>query len=116
MGALLGVAVLGVLEGIVEAIVLSLGDSVRRTWRPSDAVLCRVRGRKGYHDIDRNPDAAQIPGLVLYRFDAPLFFANAELFADRLAAAIRARNDQTMHCFRSNCSVDRSSSVSSGST
>lgn len=95
LAALLGVAVLGVLEGIVVAIVLSLGDFVRRAWRPYDAVLGRVWGRKGYHDIDRHPDAAQIPGLVLYRFDAPLFFANAEVFADRLTAAMRARNDVT---------------------
>ncbi len=95
VAALLGVAILGVLPGIGVAIVLSLGDFIRRAWRPYDAVLGRVRGRKGYHDIDRHPDAAQIPGLVLYRFDAPLFFANAEVFADRLAAAMRARDDLT---------------------
>jgi high affinity sulfate transporter 1 len=91
MIALVGVAALGVLEGIGVAIVLSLGDFIRRAWRPYDAVLGRVRGRKGYHDLDRHPDAAQIPGLVLFRFDAPLFFANAELFAERVAAAVRAR-------------------------
>ena len=91
IAALLGVAVLGVLQGIVVAVLLSLSDFVRRAWRPYDAVLGRVWGRKGYHDIERHPDAVQIPGLVLYRFDAPLFFANAELFADRLTAAIRAR-------------------------
>ena len=90
VAALLGVAILGVLQGIGVAIVLSLGDFIRRAWRPYDAVLGRVPGRKGYHDIDRHPDAAQIPGLVLYRFDAPLFFANAEVFADRLAAAMQS--------------------------
>ena len=95
IAALLGVAVLGVLQGIVVAVLLSLSDFVRRAWRPYDAVLGRVWGRKGYHDIDRHPDAVQIPGLVLYRFDAPLFFANTELFADRLTAAIRARKDMT---------------------
>ena len=71
IAALLGVAVLGVLQGIVVAVLLSLSDFVRRAWRPYDAVLGRVWGRKGYHDIERHPDAVQIPGLVLYRFDAP---------------------------------------------
>ena len=70
-------------RGIVVAIALSLAEFVRRAWRPYDAVLGRIR-RKGYHDIDRHPEAAQIPGLVLYRFDAPLFFANAEFFVDVL--------------------------------
>ena len=93
MVALVGVVALGALEGIVVAIVLSLGDFVRRAWRPYDAVLGRVRGRKGYHDIERHPEAAQIPGLFLFRFDAPLFFANAELFAERLASGIAARED-----------------------
>ena len=81
------------LPGIVVAIVLSLANFVRRAWRPYDAVLGRVPGRKGYHDIERHPDAAQIPGLVLYRFDAPLFFANAEVFADRVMDAVQARDD-----------------------
>ncbi len=93
--ALLGVAVLGALEGILVAIALSLGNFVRRAWRPYDAVLGRIDGTKGYHDVDRHPDARQIPGLVLYRFDAPIFFANAELFAERLLRAIRARGEPT---------------------
>lgn len=93
--ALAGVAILGALAGILVAIVLSLGDFVRRAWRPYDAVLGRIDGTKGYHDIDRHPDARQIPGLVLYRFDAPIFFANAELLADRLLRAIRARDEPT---------------------
>ena len=93
--ALLGVAVLGALEGILVAIALSLGNFVRRAWRPYDAVLGRIDGTKGYHDVDRHPEARQIPGLVLYRFDAPLFFANAELFVERLLRAIRARGEAT---------------------
>jgi MFS superfamily sulfate permease-like transporter len=92
---LLGVAVLGALQGIVVAIVLSLGNFVRRAWRPYDAVLGRIDGRKGYHDLDRHPEARQIPGLLLYRFDAPIFFANAELFAEHLLRAIRARGEPT---------------------
>jgi MFS superfamily sulfate permease-like transporter len=94
VAATLGVAVVGVLEGIVVAIALSLANFVRRAWRPYDAVLGRVPGRKGYHDIERHADAAQIPGLVLYRFDAPLFFANAEAFADRVMDAVQAREDR----------------------
>ena len=93
LGALLGVAVLGVLPGVAVAIALSVANFVRRAWRPYDAVLGRVPGRKGYHDIDRHPEAVQIPGLVLYRFDAPLFFANAEAFASRLDQAMAARDD-----------------------
>jgi high affinity sulfate transporter 1 len=80
VAAFLGVALLGVLAGIFLAIVLSLGDFVRRAWRPHDAVLGRVESMKGYHDLERFPDARRIPGLLLYRFDAPLFFANAEYF------------------------------------
>jgi MFS superfamily sulfate permease-like transporter len=59
-------------------------------WRPHCAVLGDVEGVPGYHDIKRYPDARQIPGLVLFRWDAPLFFANAELFRDRVLAAVEA--------------------------
>ena len=84
----LGVAVLGVIQGIFIAVALALLDFIRRAWRPYDAVLGRVDDLKGYHDITRHPDARRIPGLVLFRWDAPLFFANAEVFADRLRLAI----------------------------
>ena len=57
-------------------------------WRPHSAVLGRAEGVKGYHDITRYPDARRIPGLVLFRWDAPLFFANAELFHDRVLDAV----------------------------
>ena len=79
-----GVALLGVLWGIFVAILLSLADFVRRAWRPHDAVLGREDELKGYHDIDRHPTARRIPGLLLYRFDAPLFFANAGYFHRRV--------------------------------
>ena len=91
--ALTGVIVAGVLEGIVIAVVLSLANFIRRAWRPHDAVLGRVGDRKGYHDIERHPGAMQIPGLVLYRFDAPLFFANAEHFLRRVKKFIAARGE-----------------------
>ena len=84
LAAFLGVALLGVLTGIFVAILLSLGDFVRRAWRPHDAVLGREDELKGYHDIDRHPSARRIPGLLLYRFDAPLFFANAGYFRRRV--------------------------------
>jgi high affinity sulfate transporter 1 len=84
----LGVALLGVIEGIFIAVALALLDFIRRAWRPYDAVLGRVDDLKGYHDVTRHPDARRIPGLVLFRWDAPLFFANAEVFADRLRGAV----------------------------
>jgi MFS superfamily sulfate permease-like transporter len=89
MIAFAGVAVLGVLWGVGTAIALSLLDFIRRAWRPHDAVLGRVDNLKGYHDTERYPDARRIPGLVLYRFDAPLFFANADYFRERIRALAR---------------------------
>jgi MFS superfamily sulfate permease-like transporter len=85
----LGVAVVGVIPGIFIAVGLSLFAFIKRSWRPYDAVLGRVDGRDGYHDVSRHPEARLIPGLVLFRWDAPLFFANAELFQDHVKRAIR---------------------------
>jgi high affinity sulfate transporter 1 len=85
---LLGVVLLGVLPGIVLAVALSLTDFIWRSWRPYDAVLGRVKGVKGYHDVSRHPEATLIPGLVIFRWDAPLFFANAGMFRRRLLDAI----------------------------
>jgi MFS superfamily sulfate permease-like transporter len=84
MAAFLGVALLGVLPGIAIAVALSVLDVFRRVWRPYRAVLGRVDGLKGYHDVRRYPDAEQLPGLVLYRFSGPLIFANANTFRDDL--------------------------------
>ena len=70
---------------------LALADFVRRAWRPYDAVLGRVDGLKGYHDVARHPEARRVPGLVLFRWDAPLFFANAEVFQDRVRRAVARR-------------------------
>jgi high affinity sulfate transporter 1 len=84
LAAFVGVALLGVLVGIATAIVLSLGDFIRRAWRPHDAVLGREDELKGYHDLERHPAGRQVPGLLLYRFDAPLFFANAGEFRRRV--------------------------------
>lgn len=87
---LLGVVLAGVMAGLAIAIGLSLANFVRRAWRPHDAVLGRIEGVRGYHDVERHPEAHQIPGLVIFRFDAPVFFANAQHFQRRLAAALRA--------------------------
>jgi len=86
-----GVIFVGVLQGIAIAVALSLANFVRRAWRPYSAALGRIDGRKGYHDVARHPDARQIPGLVLFRFDAPLFFANAEHFTTRVHDLVTER-------------------------
>ena len=79
----LGVAVFGAIPGIGLALAIAIIAFLWNGWRPYSAVLGRPDGVEGYHDITRYPDARQIPGLVLFRWDAPLFFANAELFKER---------------------------------
>jgi high affinity sulfate transporter 1 len=83
-----GVAVFGAIPGIVLAIVIAVIEFLWDGWRPHSAVLGRVDQVKGYHDITRYPGARRIPGLVLFRWDAPLFFANAEFFHDRVLDAV----------------------------
>lgn len=83
-----GVAVLGAIPGIGLAIAIAILEFLWDGWRPHSAVLGRPQGVDGYHDITRYPDARQIPGLVLFRWDAPLFFANAELFKERALEAV----------------------------
>lgn len=88
IGCLLGVALLGAIPGIGLAILAAVIEFLWDGWRPHSAVLGRVDGIKGYHDISRYPEARVVPGLVLFRWDAPLFFANAELFRDRVLDAV----------------------------
>jgi high affinity sulfate transporter 1 len=83
-----GVAVFGAIEGVGIAVVIAVLEFLWDGWRPHFAVLGRVEGVRGYHDITRYPNARQLPGLVLFRWDAPLFFANAELFKDRALDAV----------------------------
>ena len=83
-----GVAAFGAIPGILIAIVMAVIEFLWDGWRPHSAVLGRVDRVEGYHDIARYPDARLIPGLVLFRWDAPLFFANAEFFHDRVLDAI----------------------------
>ena len=88
MVCFVGVAVLGALPGIGLAIAIAILEFLWDGWRPHSAVLGRAHGVKGYHDITRYPDARLIPGLVLFRWDAPLFFANAEFFKERVLVAV----------------------------
>ena len=86
-----GVAVFGAIPGIGVAIVVAVVEFLWDGWRPHSAILGRPDGVSGYHDLERYPSARQIPGLVLFRWDAPLFFANAEFFRQRvLDAAARS--------------------------
>ncbi|MET0837690.1 MAG: SulP family inorganic anion transporter, partial [Marmoricola sp.] len=84
LAALLGVALFGVLPGIAIAVGLSIINVFRRAWRPHQAVLGRVEDVAGYHDSRFTPSTHHMPGLVIYRFDAPLFFANARTFRDQV--------------------------------
>ena len=87
LATLAGVLVLNILYGVLLAIGLSVADLLRRVARPHDAILGQVAGLAGMHDIDDYPAAHTIPGLVVYRYDSPLFFANADDFKRRAMAA-----------------------------
>jgi high affinity sulfate transporter 1 len=95
MAAFLGVVILGVLPGIALAVALSIGNVFRRAWWPYQTTLGRVPGLAGYHDVTSYPHARLLPGCVIYRFDAPLFFANSRTFREQIrgiaAAAPRPR-------------------------
>jgi len=90
VGCLAGVALFGAIPGIGLAIAFAIIEFLWDGWRPHSAVLGRVDGVRGYHDITRHPAARIVPGLVLFRWDAPLFFANAELFKARVLDAASA--------------------------
>jgi high affinity sulfate transporter 1 len=87
--AFAGVALLGVLPGIAIAVGLSILNVFRRAWRPYQTTLGQAEGVAGYHDIRSYPSARRLPGLVIYRFDAPLFFANAKTFRDEVTRLAR---------------------------
>src|SRR6516225_2847159 len=90
IAAFLGVVLLGVLPGIAIAVGLSILNVFRRAWWPYDTELGRVDGLPGFHDVHSYPDAQHLPGLVIYRFDGPLFFANATTFRDEVRRMARA--------------------------
>jgi high affinity sulfate transporter 1 len=83
-----GVAVFGAIPGILIALIMAVIEFLWDGWRPHWAILGSVDDVEGYHDVTRYPDARLIPGLVLFRWDAPLFFANAEFFNDRVLDAV----------------------------
>ena len=85
-----GVAVFGAIPGIGIAILLAVIEFLWDGWRPHSAVLGDPDEIEGFHDVTRYPQAKRIPGLVLFRWDAPLFFANAELFTERVLDAVAA--------------------------
>ena len=90
VGCFAGVAVFGVIHGIALSIAAAVIEFLWDGWRPHHAVMGRVDGIRGFHDIRRYPEARLVPGLVLFRWDAPLFFANAELFQERVLEAVAA--------------------------
>ncbi|OLS60286.1 SulP family inorganic anion transporter [Pseudomonas putida] len=94
MTCFVGVVVLGAVPGIGLAVVIAVIEFLWDGWRPHYAVLGRVAGIRGYHDISRYPDARRVPGLVLFRWDAPLFFANAELFQNCVLEAVAKAPDK----------------------
>ncbi|MFD8141524.1 SulP family inorganic anion transporter [Streptomyces sp. NPDC059708] len=93
LGCTLGVLALGILHGVLVAVALSVTELLARVARPHDAVEGMVPGLAGMHDIDDYPTAHTIPGLLIYRYDSPLFFANAEDFHRRALAAVNAQPD-----------------------
>ncbi|MFG1605230.1 sulfate permease [Actinoplanes sp. NPDC049265] len=88
LAALAGVVVFDILTGVLLAVGLSVADMLHRVARPHDAVLGIVPGLAGMHDVDDFPAARTVPGLLIYRYDSPLFFANAENFRQRALAAV----------------------------
>jgi high affinity sulfate transporter 1 len=86
-----GVVLLGVLQGIVVAVALAILLFFRRNWWPHGAVLGRLAGDEGWHDVASHPDAEQIPGVVVFRWEAPLFFANARSFSGQIREIARER-------------------------
>ncbi|WP_329333992.1 sulfate permease [Streptomyces sp. NBC_01352] len=93
LGCLAGVLVLDILYGVLVAVGLSVAELLTRVARPHDAVEGLVPGVAGMHDVDDYPEARTIPGLLVYRYDSPLFFANAENFRRRALAAVDEQED-----------------------
>ncbi|MFD0265583.1 SulP family inorganic anion transporter [Streptomyces sp. NPDC127106] len=93
LGCTLGVLALGILYGVLVAVALSVAELLTRVARPHDAVQGIVPGLAGMHDVDDYPTARTIPGLLVYRYDSPLFFANADDFRRRALAAVDAQDE-----------------------
>jgi SulP family sulfate permease len=89
---LVGTVVVGILQGVVLAIALSILEMLLRLARPHEGVLGRVPGIAGMHDVDDYPDARTIPGCMFYRYDAPLFFANIRDLRERVHKLLALEN------------------------
>jgi high affinity sulfate transporter 1 len=89
-----GVVLLGVLQGIVVAVTLAILLFFRRNWWPHGAILGKAEGEEGWHDVDTHPESEQIPGVVVYRWEAPLFFANAGSFREQIRKLVRVHRPQ----------------------
>jgi SulP family sulfate permease len=87
-----GTVVFGILTGVGVAIALSLLEMAQRLARPHEGVLGRVPGLAGMHDVDDYPDAQTLPGLIVYRYDAPLFFANVSDLRRRALLVVAQEN------------------------
>jgi SulP family sulfate permease len=105
------VLIVDILYGILVAIALSILDLLRRVARPHAGVLGYAPGVAGMHDIDDYPDAKQVPGLLVYRYDSPLFFANAENFKARALESIELHGpiEWMLLNFEANVQVDLTS-------
>lgn len=77
---------IGVLPGVVFAILLALFNVLAKIYKPQDVVLGRVPGLDGYNDIGLDPRSETLPGAIFYRFEGPLLFFNAEYFKSRVQA------------------------------
>jgi high affinity sulfate transporter 1 len=89
-----GVMLLGVMQGIVVAVALAILLFFRRNWWPHGAILGKLPGDQGWHDAATYPDSEQIPGVVVYRWEAPLFFANAGTFSEQIRKIVRERQPE----------------------
>lgn len=93
LAAFAGVLVFDILYGVLLAVGLAVAEMLHRVARPHDAVQGFVPGLAGMHDIDDYPQATTVPGLLVYRYDSPLFFANAEDFRRRALAAVANQHE-----------------------
>jgi SulP family sulfate permease len=110
------VLIVDILYGILVAIALSILDLLRRVARPHDGILGYAPGVAGMHDIDDYPDARQVPGLLVYRYDSPLFFANAENFKRRALESIEQHGpiEWLLLNFEANVHIDLTSTDAMG--
>ncbi|ASN52116.1 SulP family inorganic anion transporter [Sinomonas sp. R1AF57] len=95
--AFVGVTTLGVLPGILVAVGLALLEFVRRAWSPYRAELGDLQDVPGYHDLSRHPEGVRVPGLVIARFDAPLFFANGAVFTGFVRSLVERADRDIRH-------------------